>query len=137
MIVGAVTTILLIIAWASAAGGADDDLSSASTITTAESIMADELRLSIVGPSSPVSPNSTVRVAAKTEPGADCRIEVSGGSESSRIEGLEAMRADENGVVSWTWWVGPNTSPGSRPIVVTASLGERSARAEITLVIQP
>lgn len=134
MIVGAVTTIVLIVAWASAAGSADD---ATSTITTAESIKAGELRLSIVGFSSPVSPDSIVTVTAKTEPGADCRIEVSGGLESSRVGGLEAKRADESGVVFWTWQVRPNASPGNQPIVITASLGERAARAEITLVVQP
>ncbi len=137
MIVGAVTTIVLIVAWASAAGGADDHLSSTSTITTAESIKAGELRLSIVGFSSPVSPDSIVTVTAKTEPGADCRIEVPGGLESSRVEGLAIKRADESGIVSWTWRVRPNASPGNHPIVITASLGERAARAEVTLVVQP
>ncbi len=134
MIVGAVTAIVLIVAWASAAGSADD---ATSTITTAESIKAGELRLSIVGFSSPVSPDSIVTVTAKTEPGADCRIEVPGGLESSRVEGLEIKRADESGIVSWTWRVRPNASPGNHPIVITASLGERAARAEVTLVVQP
>lgn len=134
MIVGAVTAIVLIVAWASAAGSADD---ATSTITTAESIKAGELRLSIVGFSSPVSPDSIVTVTAKTEPGADCRIEVPGGLESSRVEGLAIKRADESGIVSWTWRVRPNASPGNHPIVITASLGERAARAEVTLVVQP
>lgn len=106
--------------------------SAESTTTTAGA----GLELSIVEVTSPVPQGSLATVRAKTAPGADCSIVVMYKSGKSTAEGLEAKKADSAGNVSWTWKVGPNTSLGSHPISVTASMNGQSVTVKTTFAVE-
>ncbi len=111
--------------------------SAAPTTAPARSTTTDGLAVSITEFTSPVSPNSQVTLRAKTQPGADCRIAVFYSSGPSEADGLESKKANSNGSVSWTWKVGPKTSPGEYRVVVTANFESKSGREETKLVVKP
>ena len=111
----------------------------ATTTTSAEATTttgAAGLELSIVGVTSPVSSGSSATVTAKTAPGADCSIVVQYEHGESTAQGLESKNADGAGNVSWTWKVSPNTTPGTWPISVTASMDGQSVTTETTFVVK-
>lgn len=77
--------------------------------------------LEIVSVTSPVSRGATATLTAKSAPNASCSITVYYKSDPSKAQGLGPKTADSNGMVSWSWMVGPRTTPGSWRIVVTCN----------------
>jgi len=82
----------------------------------------EDLFLEIVSVTSPIGKGYTATLKAETSPGAQCTIAVYYKSGRSTASGLYPKEADSQGNVSWSWKVGTRTTPGSWPIVVTASL---------------
>lgn len=66
----------------------------------------------------------TARVGVQTEPGAECRIEVTYASGPSDAKGLKAKTANQKGRVNWSWTVGRKTAKGTYPITISCSNGE-------------
>ena len=97
---------------------------------TASHPLGQELFLDLVSVTSPVGTGEEATVAVKTLPGAECTIRVRYQSGWSTAAGLYSKQADEHGEISWTWYVGPETTPGTWLIYVTAKLGEQVARLE-------
>jgi competence protein ComEC len=79
------------------------------------------LRIVSVTPN-PIGQGYTATLRAETVPGAYCTIKVYYKSGLSTAAGLYSKEADNQGNVSWSWKVGTRTTPGSWPIVVTASI---------------
>jgi beta-lactamase superfamily II metal-dependent hydrolase len=80
------------------------------------------LFLRIVSVTDPIGQGYTATLKAETLAGAQCTIAVYYKSGKSTASGLYPKEADSQGNVSWSWKVGTRTTPGSWPIVVTASL---------------
>src|SRR5438876_3732191 len=76
----------------------------------------------LVSLTTPVAPFTDATLAAKTVPGAACTIVVLYKSGPSRARGLVPREANSRGVVSWTWRVGSNTTPGRWPVIVRCSV---------------
>lgn len=66
--------------------------------------------------SSPVTPGSNAMVTIKTKPGATCTIALSYGSVKAKDSGLTPIKADEFGVVTWSWTVDPTAPVGKWPV---------------------
>jgi hypothetical protein len=64
-----------------------------------------------------------------------CSVTATYKSGASTATGLEPKVADTDGIVAWSWLVGTNTTPGSRPIAVTCSLGGQSATPQTSLAV--
>jgi hypothetical protein len=85
------------------------------------------LPLTFTSLTSPVAGGSNATAKIHTAPGAYCTIDVEYKSGSSTAAGLDPKTANGSGNASWTWRVGPNTTPGSWPVTVTCSKGDQSA----------
>jgi hypothetical protein len=72
----------------------------------------------------PTAQGPDATLTARTAPGASCSIVINYKSGPSNARGLETKTGDVNGRVSWTWKVGPLTTPGSYRIDVIAVLGD-------------
>jgi hypothetical protein len=91
----------------------------------------------IISVTSPVSPGANATLVAQTVPGALCTITVRYKSGPGTAEGLKPTpTADSSGRVSWTWKVGTNTTPGTWPIVVTASYGGKAGSQTTQFVVR-
>ncbi|MCL6442943.1 MAG: thermonuclease family protein [Alicyclobacillus sp.] len=76
-----------------------------------------------------VHPGDEATLEIQTQPGARATIEVDYKSGPSKARGLYPQVADAQGHVTWTWFVGTNTTPGSWPVVVT--VGKQQWRASL------
>lgn len=76
---------------------------------------------------SPVVPGSNASIMVKTNPEANCTITVIYDRTKSRDSGLTAKKADEYGLVEWTWTVEPGTPVGNWPVEVTCANKKNSA----------
>jgi len=81
-----------------------------------------DVGVDLVSLTTPVAPFTDATLAAKTVPGAACTIVVLYKSGPSRARGLVPREANSRGVVSWTWRVGSNTTPGRWPVIVRCSV---------------
>ncbi len=97
---------------------------------TASHPLGQELFLDLVSVTSPVEIGEEATVAVKTLPGAECTIRVRYQSGWCTAAGLYSKQADGHGGVSWTWYVGPEATPGTWLIYVTSRLNEEVARLE-------
>lgn len=68
-----------------------------------------------------VSPGQHATVTIHTSPGATGTIEVDYKSGASHASGLVAEAAASNGNITWTWYVGTRTTPGSWPVHITVA----------------
>ena len=75
---------------------------------------------------SPVRHGYVASVTVRTAAGARCEVEVDYNSGPSTAAGLYPKTADSGGRVSWSWKVGTRTYPGTYPIYVTCSKGDRN-----------
>jgi hypothetical protein len=91
--------------------------------------------LGIASLTSPVKPGATASLTAQTIPGAACTIKVYTKSGTSSAKGLVPKVADGSGRVSWTWKVGPNTTPGTWRIVITAAVNGQTFTYETTYTV--
>ena len=53
-------------------------------------------------------------------------------SGASKAKGLEAKMSDETGYVSWSWWVGENSTPGTYKIVIVSENMQQIVEYTIT-----
>jgi hypothetical protein len=81
---------------------------------------------------SPVARGGTARAAVKATVGDKCSItyHTPSGTDSD-AKGLESQTADSSGNATWSWTIGPNTSPGNG--TVTVKCGSRSGSAPIVI----
>ena len=85
---------------------------------------------------SPVAPGSNASIMVKTNPEANCTVSVIYDKTPSKDSGLAPKKADEYGIVEWTWTV-ENTVPlGSWPVEVTCSNKKNSAIVENDLRVE-
>ncbi len=84
---------------------------------------------------SPVAPGLNTSVSIRTTPSANCNISVVYKDVPSTDSGLKARQADEFGMASWTWTVGPSVPLGSWPVKITCSLGNKSGMVQADLVV--
>ena len=73
--------------------------------------------------------NEYATISIHGQPGVLYNIEVYYRTTASTAAGLNAKYADSDGNVSWTWKIGPNTTPGTYPVKI------RSATETITVYI--
>ena len=53
-------------------------------------------------------------------------------SGASKAKGLDAKMSDETGYVSWSWWVGENSTPGTYKIVIVSENMQQIVEYTIT-----
>lgn len=83
-------------------------------------VLADEdSDIEIMSVTSPVAPDGYATVSIRGKPGVKYKISVIYSSGASKASGLVTKEADSDGLVSWTWHVGPKTKPGSWKIVIS------------------
>jgi len=97
---------------------------------------AAKLSVKIVSMTSPVTPGTDATVEAQTAPNATCTIAVEYASGASQASGLDQKTADSKGTVSWTWRVGPNTTPGKYPVTVSCSMDGKQASAKKSIDVK-
>lgn len=97
---------------------------------------AEQLAVALVSITSPVNHGNPATIAIKTAPGAACRITVSYKSGPSRAKGLTPKTSNSQGMVTWTWLVGSRTTPGTWPVSVRCSAGERTGALQTSIVVQ-
>jgi hypothetical protein len=89
--------------------------------------------LSIISITSPIARNADASLTAQTTAGASCSITyiVPSGNVST-AQGLDDATAGSDGIVTWTWTIGGNTTPGTGSVQVTCA-GES---VTTTIVVQ-
>jgi micrococcal nuclease len=97
---------------------------------------AELLSVALVSIASPVHQGNPATLSIKTAPGAACRITVTYKSGPSRAKGLTPKTSDSQGMVSWTWLVGSRTTPGTWPVSVRCSAGERAGALQTSIIVQ-
>jgi cytoskeletal protein RodZ len=85
----------------------------------------------IISVTSPAPRNSYATLKAKVPPGATATIEVDYKSGPSHAAGLGPKQAGPDGIVSWTWKVGGNTTIGTWPITVSCNGTSASTTFEV------
>jgi micrococcal nuclease len=110
-----------------------------SAVTEAEASVASTaedkvVALAITSVTSPIERGAVASVDARATPKAECAIEyrLPGSGNVSNAQGLEAKAADNEGLVSWSWTIGPSTTPGAGAIAVTCGEETTSATIEVT-----
>lgn len=91
--------------------------------------------VSVQSVTSPASPGTEATITAQTSPNSDCTIIVKYESGPSHAQGLYEQNADNNGSISWTWFVGTRTTPGTWPIDINCSLNGQSGSANTSFVV--
>jgi len=97
-----------------------------SPVSTQTSTPQSNLQLSINSVTSPASRGSYATLSATGTPDGLARIVVYYKSGPSHAQGLYDKMIDSSGNVSWSWFVGTNTTSGSWQITVTESLNEQT-----------
>ncbi len=72
----------------------------------------------LVSLTSPTARGANATLTVRTTPGASCSITVRYKSGPSSAKGLGPITAGADGTCSWTWSVGPSTTPGTWSITV-------------------
>lgn len=87
--------------------------------------------LNIVHLETPVRRGQTATISIATNPGIECSLTVQLKSGPSRAQGITEQQADENGIVTWSWTVSRQTTPGVWP--VTVKCGEQTLTTELEI----
>jgi hypothetical protein len=85
---------------------------------------------------SPVLPGTNVSLIVRTTAEADCTIIVKYDETEVKDSGLVPKKADEYGMVSWTWTVDEAAPLGTWPVDVTCAYGEKSGMVRGDLVVK-
>jgi len=96
---------------------------------------AESLPVKLVSLTSPVRPGGDAALTIQTVPNATCTITVRYKSGPSTAKGLVPKTSDSQGRASWTWVIGSRTTPGTWPISVTCSVGERLGTLRTSFVV--
>ena len=83
--------------------------------------------VSVQSITSPVVPGSNASIMVKTNPEANCTIVVMYDKTPSKDSGLVQKKADEYGLVEWTWTVESTAPLGNWPIKVTCANKKNTA----------
>jgi hypothetical protein len=83
--------------------------------------------VSVQSITSPVTPGSNASIMVKTNPEANCDVSVVYDKAPAKDSGLVQKKADEYGIVEWTWTVDSNAPLGSWPVEVTCANKKNSA----------
>ncbi len=94
--------------------------------------IADDAKVgaSVQSITSPVVPGSNASIMVKTNPGANCVISVLYNKIPSKDSGLVQKKADEYGLVEWTWTVEPSVPLGNWPVRVDCANAKNSAMVQ-------
>ena len=92
--------------------------------------------VTITSLSSPVSRGGTASLTARTAPAAACTITVVYKSGPSGAAGLVPKTAGTSGSVSWSWRVGPSTTPGTWPVTVACTRDGATGQATRSFVVR-
>jgi len=98
--------------------GLDGDVDGIGCESDASSSTSDNFQ-HLVNLTSPVNAGANATITVLTLAGSTCSIVVTYKSGPSTAQGLDSKLATSNGICSWTWLVGTNTTPGTLTIVVT------------------
>lgn len=93
------------------------------------------LGVSVQSITSPVVPGSNASLTVKTNPEANCSIEVAYNDVPVKDSGLVTKKADEYGIVEWTWTVPGNAPVGNWPVKATCANKKNTAVVENDLRI--
>lgn len=85
---------------------------------------------------SPVAPGSNASITVKTNAESDCTIKVEYNKIASTDSGLGPKKADDFGIVSWTWTVEETAAVGTWPVDVTCAFNDQTAMVRGNLVIE-
>lgn len=86
--------------------------------------------VSVQSITSPVTPGSNASIMVKTNPEANCTVSVLYDKTPSKDSGLVQKKADEYGIVEWTWTVENSVPLGNWPVEVTCANKKNSAVVE-------
>lgn len=81
--------------------------------------------VSVQSITSPANPGLNASIYIKTNPGATCKITVVYDKTASTDSGLKDKKADEYGMVDWTWTIEDSVPLGKWPVTVTCGLDEK------------
>lgn len=84
---------------------------------------------------SPIAPGLNTSITIRTTPSATCDISVVYKDVQSTDSGLKAQQADDFGMATWTWTVGPSVPLGKWPVKVTCSYNKKSGVVQGDLVV--
>jgi micrococcal nuclease len=90
-----------------------------------------ESDIEILSVTSPVEPDGYATVSIRGKPGVKYNISVIYYSGPSKASGLKSKTADDDGLVSWTWHVGPSTREGEWEIKISG--GGDKAKTHFTV----
>lgn len=85
---------------------------------------------------SPVAPGSNASITVKTNARSDCTIKVEYNKVPSTDSGLGLRKADDFGIVSWTWTVEESVPVGTWPVDVTCAFNDQTAMVRGNLVVE-
>lgn len=85
---------------------------------------------------SPVAPGSNASITVKTNAESDCTIKVEYNKVPSVDSGLGPKKADDFGIVSWTWTVEETAAIGTWPVDVTCAFNDQTAMVRGNLVVE-
>lgn len=97
-----------------------------------EESVSEEVEISLVSITSPISAGSTASITVQGEPDTDYSITVMYSSGPSSADGLEAKTSDSDGIVSWSWKIGTRTKEGTYRISISGGGKSFSTSIEIT-----
>lgn len=85
---------------------------------------------------SPVAPGDNASIMVKTNAESDCTITVEYNKVPSTDSGLKPKKADDFGIVSWTWTVEETVPVGKWPVDVTCAFNDQTAMVRGDLVVE-
>jgi len=97
---------------------------------------ASKLRLKIKSITSPVKPGGEATLIAETAPNAVCTISIYYYSGDTEGYFLKSKKANQRGIVSWTWIVRKSALPKAYKVVVTAKNTTGKVIKTTTMVVQ-
>jgi hypothetical protein len=83
----------------------------------------------------PVAPGANASISIKTVPTASCNISVIYDKTASKDSGLSVKRADDFGIITWTWTVDKSAPIGTWPVKVTCTYNKKSAVVQADLLV--
>ncbi len=89
--------------------------------------------------SSPVAPGENASLTIRTKPTAICHVEVSytGVPTTTRDSGLGDKKADEFGVVIWSWTIPTTAQKALSPVSVRCELDDKSGEFKTAVDVRP
>jgi len=93
------------------------EIADTSVVTTSPELPS--AALTVLSMTSPCQNGSTASVTIVGKPNTEYQIEVIYKTSKSTAKGLENHMSDSDGIVTWSWRIGANTSAGTHPIKIS------------------